>query len=103
MTRKNRLKAKITPYADILSAVGDVSRLSILFTLAHQPMDVREIIDITGIPNSLMSHHLKQLYKYGWVDKKRYGKRIEYKIVFKHFSLLQKLFQDTPEGREIFP
>lgn len=96
MTRKTRLKAKVLPYAEVLSAIGDVSRLSILYTLAFRAMDVREIIDITGFSGSLMSHHLNILYETGWVDKKRYGKRIEYSLKGNNFEVMEKLFKDTP-------
>lgn len=102
MTRKTRLKAKVSSFSKRLSAAGDISRLSVLYTLAFQPMDVRELIDITGIPNSLMSHHLKQLYETGWVDKKKYGKRIEYRIQPKAFSVFEELFKDTPMGRNLW-
>jgi DNA-binding transcriptional ArsR family regulator len=99
MTRKTRLKAKVLPYAEVLSAIGDVPRLSILYTLAFRPMDVREIIDITGMPGSLMSHHLKVLYEAGWVDKKKYGKRIEYSMKTNQLTIFEKLFKDTPLGK----
>jgi DNA-binding transcriptional ArsR family regulator len=100
MTRKNRLKAKVLPFATTLAAVGDVNRLAILYTLAHRSMDVREIIDITGIPGSLMTHHLNNLYKAEWVTKKKYGKRIEYQISEKKMNILYSLFNQTPLGRD---
>ncbi len=96
MTRKTRLKAKMLPYSETVSAIADVSRLSIMYTLAFRPMDVREIIDITGFSGGLMSHHLKVLYDAGWVSKKKYGKRVEYSLSGKHMNILETIFKDTP-------
>lgn len=100
MTRKNRLKQKVLPFALHMEAIGDISRMSILYILAHGPQDVREIIDITGIPASLMSHHLRKLYQSEWVTKKKFGKRVEYALEIKGFDILEKLFRDTPVFKE---
>ena len=101
MTRKSRLQAKVAPYAALFSVLADKNRLAILFTLAQRSMDVREIIDITGISGPLMSHHLQVLFMHEWVKKKKYGKRIEYSITLKHIHLLQQFFEGTPasEGK----
>lgn len=103
MTTKNRLRAKMRPFAENLKAIGDIHRMSIIYLLAHGPLDVRQIIDYTGISGSLMSHHLKILYETKWVTRRKYGKRVEYTLNPKAFTLLQKLFKDTQVGREVFP
>jgi ArsR family transcriptional regulator, arsenate/arsenite/antimonite-responsive transcriptional repressor len=103
MTRKNRLRAKVKPFADHMAAIGDIHRMSIMYLLAHGPLDVRQIIDYTGISPSLMSHHLKILFEAGWVTRRKYGKRVEYAINPKGFGMLEKLFKDTEVGREIYP
>ena len=102
MTRKNRLKAKVLPFANHMAAIGDVSRMSILYILAHGPQDVREIMDITGITPALLSHHLRILRKEGWVSRVKFGKRAEYSIESKAFFFLEKLFKDTLVEREVF-
>ncbi|MCX8009208.1 MAG: ArsR family transcriptional regulator, partial [Patescibacteria group bacterium] len=102
MTRKNRLKAKVRPFAKHMAAIGDVSRLSILYILAHKPCDVREIIDITGIHPALLGHHLRVLRQTGWVSRVRFGKRAEYSIEPKAFFFLKNLFRGTMIEREVF-
>jgi len=102
MTRKNRLKAKVKPFARHMAAIGDVSRLSILYILAHGPHDIREIIDITGLTPALLSHHLRVLRTEGWVSRVRFGKRAEYSIEPKAFFFLRNLFRGTVIEREVF-
>ncbi len=102
MTRKNRLKAKVAPFVSHMAAIADTSRMSILYILAHGPQDVREIMDITGIPAALLSHHLTIMRKEGWVSKVRFGKRVEYSIEPKAFFFLEKLFKDTLIEREVY-
>jgi DNA-binding transcriptional ArsR family regulator len=102
MTRKNRLRAKVKPFADHMAAIGDIHRMSIVYLLAHGSLDVRQIIDYTGISGSLMSHHLNILFKTGWVTRRKYGKRIEYTLNPKAFLELQKLFKDTEVGRDVW-
>lgn len=102
MTRKNRLKAKVLPFAKHMAAIGDVTRLSILYILAHKPCDVREIVDITGVHPALLSHHLKILKQHRWVSSVRFGKRVEYSIEPKAFFVLKNLFKGTMIEREVF-
>jgi DNA-binding transcriptional ArsR family regulator len=102
MTRKNRLRAKIKPFAEHMAAVGDVHRMSIIYLLAHGPLDVRQIIDYTGISGGLMSHHLNILFAADWVTRRKYGKRIEYTLNPKAFLILEKLFKDTEVGKEVW-
>ena len=103
MTRKNRLRAKVKPYADTMAAIGDVHRMSIVYLLAHGPLDVRQIVDYTGVSESLTSHHLKKLFMSDWVSRRKYGKRVEYTLNPKTFRVLESLLKDTEVGREIFP
>jgi DNA-binding HxlR family transcriptional regulator len=102
MTRKNRLRAKVKPFANHMAAIGDIHRMSIIYLLAHGPLDVRQIVEYTGISGSLMSHHLKILFASDWVTRHKYGKRVEYAINPKAFGMLEKLFKDTEVGREIW-
>jgi DNA-binding transcriptional ArsR family regulator len=103
MTRKNRLRAKVKPFAMHMAAIGDVHRMSIMYLLAHGALDVRQIVDYTGISGSLVSHHLKILFESEWVTRHKYGKRVEYAIHTKAFGILEKLFKDTEVGREMYP
>lgn len=100
MTRKTRLAAKVKPYAEILEAIADIRRLSIAYTLAQRPMDVREIIDVTGFSGPLMTHHLNILYKTGWVTKRKYGKRVEYTLMLKNKNIIEDLLKDSPIWKE---
>lgn len=84
-----------------MAAIGDVSRMSILYILAHGTHDVREIIDITGLSPALASHHLGILKKNGWVSRVAFGKRAEYSLDTRAFDVLHKLFVQTPLGRTL--
>ena len=73
-----RLKQKVSPLAVKLNVVGNISRLSILYLLAHEPMSVADIIGRVKLSAPLVSHHLKKLYAAGWVRKTVYGKLVTY-------------------------
>ncbi len=61
-------------------AIGDYSRFSILGSLVKRDLNVSEIVGITGIEQSNVSHHLHCLLNCGFVNVKRNGNERIYSI-----------------------
>lgn len=55
-------------------AIGDYSRFSILAALEKKDLNVSEIVCITGIEQSNVSHHLHCLVNCGFVKVRKDGK-----------------------------
>ncbi len=89
------------PVARQLEGVAHVYRLAIVYLLADNDLDPREIIDCLGLPQTLVAHHLKMLLTTGWVTKARVGRRVTYKLNEKAFFTLNQLLADTPFGRNV--
>ncbi len=89
------------PFVRRFHGIAQVHRMSILYLLSFGPLDVFEIVDYTGMPENLLSHHLKQLYLSGWVLRTKNGRRVTYRLNEKAFFELQRLFEDTPFDREV--
>lgn len=101
MLTRARLKEKVKPFARRIRGVAQIYRLSILYLLAHEPLEVHEITDSIGLAENLVSHHLKQLYKSGWVVKTRTGRVVTYRLNEKAFFEFNRLFEDTPFHRDV--
>lgn len=63
-----------------LKLVGDESRQKILFSLKKEACSVSKLIDFTGLSQSLISHHLRDLREAGLVRGLRDGKWINYAL-----------------------
>ena len=63
-----------------LKAVSDPSRLTVLFMLLKKDVYVGEIVKKLKIEPTLLSHHLSVLRNEGFVQSKREGKRVLYKL-----------------------
>ncbi|MCL5786775.1 MAG: metalloregulator ArsR/SmtB family transcription factor [Candidatus Marsarchaeota archaeon] len=61
-------------------AIGDYSRFSILDALEKKDLNVSEIVAITGIEQSNVSHHLHCLLNCGFVKVRKDGKERIYSI-----------------------
>src|SRR5437868_1454956 len=59
--------------SDSLRFLGDSTRLRILRCLAEAPLNVSELVQILGVGQSNVSHHLGKLKKHGLVDEERRG------------------------------
>lgn len=66
--------------ADVLRALGDATRLTVLQTLLEGPMHVNELLKRVSVGQSLLSHHLKVLRDAGLVIAKRDGKAVLYRV-----------------------
>jgi len=66
--------------ADILRALGDVTRLGVLQALLERPLHVSDLMEKLGVEQSLLSHHLKVLREAGLVLATRDGKAVLYRV-----------------------
>ena len=103
MVTKNRLQNKVRPTAKQLEGIAHVYRLAIVYLLASNDLDPRELVDYLGLPQTLVAHHLKRLLVTGWVTKTRVGRRVTYRLNEKAFFILNHLLAATPFGRNVLP
>ena len=66
--------------ADILRALGDPTRLSVLQALLEGPAHVNDLHKRVTVGQSLLSHHLKVLRDAGLVLATRDGKAVLYRV-----------------------
>ena len=66
--------------ADVLRALGDRTRLTVLQALLEGPMHVNDLLKRVTVGQSLLSHHLKVLRDVGLVQSKRDGKAVLYSV-----------------------
>jgi ArsR family transcriptional regulator, zinc-responsive transcriptional repressor len=65
-------------YELFFKVLGNKTRLGIVEALKARPMNVSQICDSTGFEQSRVSHNLRYLQAWGFVDGKRDGKNIIY-------------------------
>jgi DNA-binding transcriptional ArsR family regulator len=53
--------------APVLAALSDPNRLAILLAITRQPSSVKALAETVGLPQTLISHHLKALRDSGLV------------------------------------
>lgn len=64
----------------LLKCVGDKTRLKILHLLKKRERCVCDIVNETGLEQSLVSHHLREMRKCGIVRTRQEGKRVIYRL-----------------------
>ena len=69
-----------------LKILGDESRFKIVQSLIDCSKNVTEIMNLTGIPQSLLSHHLTVLKKSGLIDSVKVGNTQVYSITSSIFK-----------------
>ncbi|MEP6990664.1 MAG: metalloregulator ArsR/SmtB family transcription factor [bacterium] len=62
-------------------ALGDETRLWLLALLRNAERTVADLMDDTGLGQSLVSHHLRTLRQAGLVTTRREGRWMHYRIV----------------------
>ena len=67
--------------SDSLRFLGDSTRLRILRCLAEAPLNVTELVQVLGVGQSNVSHHLSRLKKHGLVAEERQGANKSYSLV----------------------
>jgi DNA-binding transcriptional ArsR family regulator len=63
-----------------LLVLGDRNRLKLLRLLLERPAAVNELMGVSGLSQSLVSHHLAVLARHGWVVADRQGRRRVYRL-----------------------
>jgi DNA-binding transcriptional ArsR family regulator len=69
-----------------LKILGDESRFRIVQSLIDSSKNVTEIMNLTGIPQSLLSHHLTVLKKSGLINSAKEGNTQIYSITSSIFK-----------------
>jgi DNA-binding transcriptional ArsR family regulator len=75
-------------------ALGDETRLRILELLVDGERSVGELIDVTGLGQSLVSHHLRTLRDAGLVITRRDGRWIFYDIAETGMSSVRTVLEE---------
>src|SRR4051794_36374250 len=66
--------------AGLPAAVGEPTRLLILFRLAQGPHHVGALAELLGVPMVNMSHHLGVMRQAGVLEDEKDGRRVVYRI-----------------------
>jgi DNA-binding transcriptional ArsR family regulator len=61
-------------------ALSDRNRLFLLRLLLDKPRTVGDLTQVSGLGQSLVSHHLAVLARHGWVAGERQGRRRLYRV-----------------------
>lgn len=60
--------------APVLAALSDANRLAILLAVTRRPRSVKGLTEVVGLPQTLVSHHLKALREVGLVTVAAQGR-----------------------------
>lgn len=72
--------------ARVFKVLGNTSRLEIVLHLAERECTVKELVDLTGLSQPLVSQHLGKLREVHMVKGEREGKATRYSIVDAHVT-----------------
>lgn len=90
--RQGSLDAGVTDeLCQTFKALGDASRLKILWALEHQEMCVCDLAALLGISESAVSHQLRLLRTLRLVKNRRAGTILYYRLTDNHVSELVKI------------
>lgn len=101
MLTRGRLKENVAPFVRRVRGIAQTYRMAILYLLSYDPLEVRDLTDYLKIKENLVSHHLKQLLRTGWIVRVKQGRIVTYRLREKNFFEFFRLFEDTPFGREV--
>lgn len=80
-------------------ALGDISRLKILWALEHQEMCVCDLAALLGITESAVSHQLRLLRTLRLVKNRREGTILYYRLADDHVSQLVSIALEHVQER----
>lgn len=63
-----------------LKALADPTRLAVVEALMKAPCHVGELVELLGVEQSLLSHHLRVLREIGLLHSQRDGKAVLYSL-----------------------
>ena len=84
-------EGNIDKLAQIFRALGDPSRLKIIYVLSKSPLCVCDIATLLDMTQSSISHHLRVLRNLNLVKFRRQGKLVIYSLDDEHVF---KLFEE---------
>ena len=80
--------------AEFCAAVGDPSRVMIIYELAQAPRNVKNLAKAIGLSPSATSRHLKVLRDKDFVDSRRDGHRVIYSLTAPELIHALEIFLD---------
>ncbi len=95
--------------ARFFKSLADETRLKILWLLlAEEELCVCDVVGALGITQSKASRHLRYLYHLGWVNDRREGLLMNYRLCVppgspgeKQLQLLVEMFEPHPEAQAL--
>ena len=90
-------------WAPILRALANKERLLIALWLAGSECSVRELEQVTGLRQSLVSYHLQELGKAGLVSASPVGRSNRYRLARTDLDQLATLIGTLDEGTDGSP
>ncbi len=89
--------------AERFKALGEPARLQILQTLRNGEQTVSELVEETGLGQANVSKHLQLLYALGFVDRRKDGLYVHYRLagedIFRMCDLMCGRIEDEAERR----
>jgi DNA-binding transcriptional ArsR family regulator len=80
---------KLVAMAVVMKAIAHPLRLQVLeFLENREPQTVTALLELTGVEQSLLSHHLAELKRKKVVTTRREGKHIYYALELKQISTI---------------
>lgn len=77
-------KSKIIKASELFKVLGSETRLTILYLLKDQELNVSQIIEHLNLDQSLVSHQLKILKEHDLVRTTKSGKNVIYRVADSH-------------------
>ena len=95
--KNKKTNGELKKAVDFLKVISEENRLLLLCLLKKGEMCVCEIWQHLGLPQNLVSHHLKVLKNFGLIKSRREGTKIIYSLnqkdIKKFFSLLSNFIK----------
>jgi len=79
-------RAVLDTSGDLLRALSAPLRIAIVLQLCHSACCVHELVDVLGVPQPLVSQHLRILKSAGVVAGTRSGREVFYRLVDHHLA-----------------
>jgi DNA-binding transcriptional ArsR family regulator len=76
---------------DVYSAFGNDVRVKLMLCLSKRPKNVTELINNCGLAQSAVSQHLSKLKGAGFVDYRKEGKEVYYRLKHKKITDIAEL------------
>jgi len=107
--RLSGYKKPMKSEARLFKSLADETRLKILWLLmAREELCVCDIMGVLGITQSKASRHLRYLYHLGWVNDRREGVWMNYRLSVapgspedKQLKLLAEILDSRPEAQAL--